>query len=232
MQRRCIFRLFILGFSVWLSAWPEHAAAIGFNIDYGGSHAGDQPMPDYGAAGTPGYWNGIGPDGSGELGPYELRDLAGAATDVQLSFSPYAKSVCGDLCGSLSVLGRDDGDARLLKDYVWGARETLISGLTPGDYRVSVYLASHRLDSLPGDHEVVASTSETISLAGIYFFDGLVEGSTHGSAVVTVSYSGELRVLPDSFGDHSLNGIQVVSIPEPVGLAGAMILSVPFLRRR
>ncbi|MEM7626395.1 MAG: hypothetical protein AAF333_12435 [Planctomycetota bacterium] len=204
----------------------KDAAAQSFNVDVGGAYLGEAPDETFAAGGQAGYWNLLG--SSDDPSETALRDLTGQLTAV----TAISVRSTADLQGDLGRLfrGRADSEARLLGDYLVFLRELQFLGLDPGHYRVTVYAAGHAGEPYPGTVEARGVTTEAITLAGVYRTStGLVDGSTHASAIVAVDDSGLLRILTDRANDHFLNGVQIELVPEPGMLGLVVVVGASFL---
>lgn len=213
------------------------AGAQSFNVDldifFGGPSAGS-PAPSSsfpGAAGQAGHWNQIYALG----GPAQIAGLSGEPLPITYTV-PTGAGIGGG-----SGLQTTSGDFRLLmNDYARIPDLTIFrfSGIQPGRYKVYTYA----IDA--GDQAFVADVSITDSLGTLTKQSGagpmpanfFIEGVTHcwhdivlDSPILEIVVRNHVAGPPDA----SVNGFQVMAVPEP---SSCLVLSIgllaPLLKRR
>jgi hypothetical protein len=205
---------------VVIVGWANPAVAqfIGFNIDYG-TTAGT-PSNTYGAAsGQTGFWNNPNP----ALGttPVPLSDLSGTTTSVTIQNSPTAGIFSfdnPDTVGDDGALYDDFIDVGVVGESI----AITISGLGAGLYDVYTYawasddatfVSGVSVNGLP-EQTVGGAWPGTSTLGVTYALHSLELNTGEDLVIVVTTVTG--------FG--SVNGIQIVPVPEPASLG---LLSLP-----
>lgn len=204
-----------------LTAGAMSLAALGQSVNIDFNDAAGTPADDYAAAGLAGFWNTVISD-DGVVTP--LLGLDGL---------PTGASVVHDGAGyQITDQQTTEGnDAALLRDYLFsfGPPMTLdFSGLEVGTYDIYTYTYFHDENSRP--FEVwVNDDRETVQEIIGRFDQGFVAGRSHALHTVQV-LDGTLAVTIGEGGDPLVNGLQLVFVPGPSGIA--TLLGAGFLVRR
>lgn len=225
-------RACVLFFAGSIACGMSAAQSLNVDIDIG---VGDQqggngaPSSAFGAAAdSPGFWNRI--NALGPRNPVNLRGLDGGPTGVLMQGS-----------GGLGVGGgynsySNTGDfALLLNDFAFigGNPQEIdyhLTGLSEGRYRVFTYAVNasgYVIDTLvtvPGADDPLKVV--TGPMPGNQFIEGVTHSVhdiwvTDGSIVIQVRGTGI---------ESSVNGFQVVAVPEPSSLL-AVTCGLPLLLR-
>lgn len=214
------------------------AGALGqsINVDLD-IFAGDEqngngsPSDGFGAAASsPGRWNRVLCTTSG---PWNLVGLNGQATSVVLT-------VTGNGLGGGSNYPVNTGDyARLLNDYarIPDQMTYRFTGLVPGRYLVYTYAIDATGAVLPVEVSVPGALTPNPQMSGQAVMPGnsFVLGVTHSIHELDVQ-TGSLEInLRNHFQgppNASVNGFQIVAVPEPGAVATLSTLFILSLRRR
>lgn len=223
--------------AVVMSLGVTSAFGQSFNIDMNTGVAGapgeGAPTNAFGAAAnSAGFWNAMTGTATTNI---VLNGLNGAPTPATLTRS----SAVG---GSFAFNNANTtGDFELLLDDghdlsgVANGITYTFAGLVPGPYRVFTYAVA---PDFAGDITVVtvtgASPPNPQTSGGAIPFNSFVQGITHTLHDVVVSGNGLLTVMADGasaadFG--TVNGFQLVYIPEPASL-GVLTVGALLLGRR
>lgn len=213
------------------------ASAQSFNIDMD-TGVTPPPVPGDGvpsaafaAAGSAGTWNSM--EGITQTTIANLLGLNGAPTGASLTRS-------SPLGGNFAFNNvNTTGDRELLLDDGQDLSAQAVpvlynfTGLQPGPYRVFTYAVA---PDVPADLTIVtvtgASPPNPQTVTGPIPPAGFVQGFTHAVHDVVVTANGQLQISADGatandFG--TVNGIQLVFIPEPASFgalaAGALLLA-------
>lgn len=177
-------------------------------------------------------WNGLDvtQNGTGYITIADVDDSGGNSTGVGISLD---RDNGGTMKVFNSTSGGNPNPSDLMSDYAyWGGWTIALSGLATGDY--DVYMFGHgntaggtstwTLDASNGGGS--ASTTDTGDFRDI--FQTNAEGNSFVVLSATVGVSGTLTVT----GGDSLNGFQIIKVPEPsAALLGGLCL-LGLLRRR
>lgn len=200
-----------------ISGSPVSAQVAGVNVDYDATFG--IPSNAYGGAGAqPGFWNLPTP---GITTP--LLDLAGAATSWTVTNTTTATF-------SFDNAGTTGDDQALLDDFLDGTTSITVAGLPGGNYNVFTY--AWAADT--------AAASTNVSVNGLP--NQLVGGAWPGTNTLGVTYAlhnvtiagGENINIVTTAGVSfaSLNGFQIVPVPEPTSLALLGIPAVAMIWKR
>ena len=213
------------------------ASGQSFNIDldsfFGDPQSGNgAPSANFGgAANQPGYWNRIH---AGENAPVTLRDLQGSPS--QVSYHLYEGSGIGGGSGTTINSGNY---ALLLHDYarVPDLMRFRFSGLDSGRYQVFTYAVDATGATRIADVTITDSRSTVTLLSGQGPMPGnqFALGITHSEhSVLLTSSTLEIEVRNHIPGppNASVNGFQIVAVPEPASLSILGLGAIIWLRRR
>lgn len=209
------------------------ATAQSFNVDLdvlgGPPEAGHgAPSSSFGAAANqPGFWNAVS---CTSPGPEPLFNLGGQSTGVTMSVTGFGS-------GGGSGFAINTGDyALLLNDYasIPDSMTYTFTGLAPGAYRVYTYAVNATGLTVPVQVTVDGATGGAQTVTGPMpgnSFQYLVTHSIHDVPNVT----GNLVLrLAGPWSNASVNGFQIVAVPEPATVAvlgGASLLALLRPRR-
>lgn len=215
-----MFRLllcWLLGTAMML-AGTAAAWAQSFNIDQDIADSpvvgGGAPSSSFGgAAKSPGYWNAI--YGGGPTTPKQLRDLSGQLSNVWMQATGGTGS-----WGGWNIPGNSGDYALLMNDAsrIGGAGPEIdyqFTGLIAGQYLVYTYSASPTGTYANTYVEIEGASIPWQLVTGQMPANQFVEGMTH--SVHSVFLDGNLTVKIHGTWPYSFcNGIQIVSVPEPI----------------
>ncbi len=218
------------------------ASGQSFNIDMD-TGATPPPIPGDGAptaafgaaANSPGTWNLM--EGITQTSIPNLLGLNGAATSVSFTRNTaaggnFAFNNTGTT-GDFELLLDDGHD---LSAAAANPAVYTFSGLQPGPYRVYTYAVA---PDFAGDITVIAVTGASApnpqTSGGLIPPNAFAQGITHTLHNVVVSANGQLVITADGatpadFG--TVNGIQVVLVPEPASLSLLAVGGLLAVRRR
>ena len=211
------------------------ARAQSMNIDldiFAGdpSNGNGAPSPAFaGAAGQPGYWNRLR---AGSSFPQSIADTSGHTTGIQFSIPIGAGSSGG------SNFPINSGDyALLLNDYarVPDLMVFRFTGMRPGQYRIYTYAVDAVGFSFPALVSIAGSSTPTQRVTGPMPGNTFVRGITHSVHELLLSASTfEIEVRNEVIGppNSSVNGFQIVAVPEPASLTVLSCLFALMARRR
>ncbi len=173
-------RRLLIAAALTFSAAPLSAQS--FNLDFGEPTA--TPASTYGAAGLPGYWNGIRADLSGTT---SLKDLTGATSIVTFWQSGAAGAIASN---DASVSG---DDALLMNDgiitYTYGVDSCFyFNNLQPGTYELITY--AWRPDYPTEQAKTFVDNTVGVEITGGAWPGAQVHGVTYALHTVTVDASG------------------------------------------
>jgi hypothetical protein len=216
---------------------PHHAAAQSFNIDldifFGSPEIGNgAPSSSFGAAANqPGFWNRV--SGNGPTSPAALRDIVGNATGVSLLATGDTGSARGfnnpALIGDFRLLMSDSsifiGDVRYQFD-----------GLANGVYEVFTYAVSASGEVVLTEVDAVGAISPNPQLVTgpipANSFANLITHSLHTVLITNGQMIIDVRLRQQTL-NASVNGFQIVSVPEPTSslLILCGLIGLAFARR-
>jgi hypothetical protein len=228
----------LLGFSAWLAVGCiGQGINLDFDIEIGDPGLGNgAPSSSFGAAaGQPGFWNRVGFGAS----PVALFGLDGQPTSVVMT----AQS-SGSFGGTAFRNKSNTGDfALLLNDAVQiatltpgGSKTYTFSAITPGLYSVYTYAVApsgFAVDTPVYVEE--ATTSQTQIVTGPMpgnSFEYLVTHSVHEVFVDDGTFSIYIEQAPGLPDPMSINGIQIVPVPEPISFISMSLFGLLLVRRK
>ena len=216
-------------------AIASSASAQIINVDFNTGVAGDQanpgPVPGFAAAGAASCWN-LATGTTQVAFPALQTGLGCTPTGVSMSRS---SALGGNF--AFNNAGTAGNDALLLDDgqdlsAVTGALTVTFNGLANGPYDVYVY-------AWAPDVPTADFTTVTIdglaaqNVGGAAFAGSYVQGQHYAKGTVNIA-GGSLTITADgavgSFG--TLNGIQLVPVPEPTSLSLLALGALALIRRR
>ncbi len=207
---------------------PSQSIYVDLDIFFGGPTLGNgAPSPQFGAAaGTPGFWNRILATGPGV--PTALYDTTGTLTSVTLQASGDIGTARGynnpTLSGDYRLLMADVADLSPAGVYTF-------RGLANGTYGVYVYTVNPFPELQPVQISVTgASAPNPQIVSGPIPVNRFELGVTHSRHVAQVS-QGTMSISVEALESvaASVNGIQLVLVPEP---SGGILLILSFFAIR
>lgn len=206
----------LIALSAFLVAGAD-AQSINLDIDADfGMTGASPPSATFGAAGLPGFWNR-------HVKP-ALYDLQGNVTTASFSYS-------GGVMFTYNLLQGYTGDDELLMADILDDTNTLtFTGLVDGTYDVYTYAQAPDSTALLTDVTIDGIT-QTVGGAWLGTY---IQGNTHAFHTVDV-VGGMLSIgIAVNVGFSSVNGVQLVLVPEPATIAalGLGLASLLAARRR
>ena len=213
------------------------ASAQSFNIDLdimaGPPEAGNgAPSSAFGGAtGSVGFWNRVA--ASGPWLPTPLANLGGQLTTATITATGGIGSSGG------SGWQGNTGDYRaLLNDYArldGGEVQYHFSGPSPGRYLIYTYAADAAGRVIPAEVRVPGSTTAnprlvTGPMPGNAFAEGITH-SVHELTLSTTSFDVVLRNHLQGPPNASVNGFQLVAVPEPASVL-VTLLGLALMQRK
>lgn len=231
-----------------LSGLASQAGASVISINFTGAGGEDGTLASTDAAGfvSATNWNNIA-----ENGPFNsntgtsLVDDSGSATSAMIS---WGNGTDGTGIGSWAIgsLTPDTPDHRMFRGYLdnyEGLRTITLSGLDAGTiYNIYVYSDGDNDSNVRrGFFTMSGTTTELIDAAGNYSgsYEAVPSGTADSGNYTVFTVSGATSydlmfqgTLADDIPRAPLNGLQIVSVPEPSSIVFGTLTMLTFLRRK
>ncbi len=208
-------------------------ASAQYNVDFSVPTGFSSPPPanSYGAAaGQTGVWNNVTTDLTPNV---PLQNTAGATTGVTLTLTPGGFMFDGADSLPNGIITAPGSNDEFFMDDVWdspAAATISVGNLPAGPYQVYVYGGSPDSGTTFMQFNVGAQTQQVGGTWSNPFT--YQQGVTH--ALFNVNHpGGNLDIgVPDVTGFESVNGLQVVLVPEPATLGLLAVGALGLVRRR